>query len=554
MKRILKEWLKNPKSSLLLVMYMILSIGYSILSVTLITLIAKCFDERSTQSLIEVLIVAIATVIATPLYRYCINAAKLKNFTSIANRWYSKLIEADYRMFAKYSCADIYSTGSFLWNINAMMISTANLILDIIEIIIQISAIWIIAPTIVIPVIVIYTISILVFKIFYTKMSERAKISKDCVKKRNQQSENITYGFAEVRSFGTQEMHKEKIGIINDEIEKTKLSKTNMLVGLVASIELFEKGSMMAGVLYCLSQLADNVITASTAMAVITFIANIISPLVRILDYFDEVSENLSLADDFEKIINFDNDSNHGDVELDGFNDSIKFDNVNFSYEKSSNTLDGISFEVKKGMKVGICGVSGGGKSTIFKLLNRFYRPNKGSITIDGISIYDVDAKSFGRIFGSVHQSNTIFPGSIKDNICYGIENVMESELIDAAKKANIYDFIMSLPNKFNTDVGPRGLKLSGGQQQRIALARIFLRNPKIVLLDEATSALDNESETLIQEAIEKLDCTVIAIAHRLSTIRSFDKIVVVNSGKIVESGSHDELVALNGAYASMLK
>lgn len=185
----------------------------------------------------------------------------------------------------------------------------------------------------------------------------------------------------------------------------------------------------------------------------------------------------------------------------------------------------------------------------------RFYNDYSGSISIDGVNIKEFTNESFRRFVGMVQQDNFIFNDTIYKNITYGSVGFTENDIIEACKKASLYKFIMSLPDKFDTVVGPRGLKLSGGQKQRIALARIFLRNPEIVIFDEATSALDNTSETIIQEAIEKLEGkTVITVAHRLSTIKDCDKIIVIDNHKIAEMGTHDELIAKKGIYASLQK
>jgi ATP-binding cassette subfamily B protein len=263
----------------------------------------------------------------------------------------------------------------------------------------------------------------------------------------------------------------------------------------------------------------------------------------------------MGLASEYDAIISYKEYEIDGDIELNTFNNSIKIENVTFSYGNTKNTINNINMEIKKGQRIGICGVSGGGKSTLLKLINRFYVPKSGCITIDGFDIQDISLKSYRKYIGSVHQDNTIFPGTIRDNIMYGSPYATEGELIDACKKANILDFILGLEKKFNTEVGPRGLTLSGGQKQRIALARLFIRNPEIILLDEATSALDNESETLIQDAVDNLEGkTIITIAHRLSTIKNCDIIYVLGNNGIVESGTHEELVAKHGVYYSMLK
>ena len=240
---------------------------------------------------------------------------------------------------------------------------------------------------------------------------------------------------------------------------------------------------------------------------------------------------------------------------LNSFKDKISINDVKFAYSETSSVLNGLNIEIHKGEKIGICGETGDGKSTLLKLLNRFYIPNSGSISIDGVDINLTTLKSYRHMVGSVHQENIIFPGTIKQNILFAVPNATEYELIEACRKSEILDFVLSLPGKFDTIVGPRGLTLSGGQKQRIALARLFLQDPEIILLDEATSALDNETENLIQDTIKKLDGkTIITVAHRLSTIKDCDKIYVMKGGIVAECGTHEELMHAHGLYFSMNK
>jgi len=228
----------------------------------------------------------------------------------------------------------------------------------------------------------------------------------------------------------------------------------------------------------------------------------------------------------------------------------IKFENVSFSHE-SKKVLDNISLTIEKGKMLALVGPSGGGKTTLCNLIPRFYTVDSGDIKIDGKSIYDVKVESLRKNIGIVQQDVFLFTGTIKENILIGKTNATDEEVIEAAKKANIHDLIMQMPDGYDTNVGERGTKLSGGQKQRIAIARIFLKNPPILILDEATSALDNITERLIQESLEDL-CkgrTTIVVAHRLSTIQAADEIIVLTDNGIEERGTHQELLASKGFY-----
>jgi len=234
----------------------------------------------------------------------------------------------------------------------------------------------------------------------------------------------------------------------------------------------------------------------------------------------------------------------------------IKFHNVSFAYENGETVLRNINLEIKPGQKIGLVGPSGAGKTTLAKLILRFYDPTEGKITIDGYDLREVKQESLRRQIGIVLQEPFLFKGSIAENIAYGNPGAPPEKIIEAAKAANIHDFILSLPEAYDTDVGERGHRLSGGEKQRVSIARALLRDPRILILDEATSSVDTATESLIQQALERLmeNRTSIIIAHRLSTLRNADKIVVVDRGKIVEEGSHEELIRLGGLYSRLCR
>ena len=246
---------------------------------------------------------------------------------------------------------------------------------------------------------------------------------------------------------------------------------------------------------------------------------------------------------------------NDKDFDVEEFKKEIEFQDVDFKYDENY-VLNKINFKVKKGEMVAIVGASGSGKSTLINLLPRFYELDNGDIKIDGKSIKSLSLKKLRNLISIVTQESILFNASIEENILLGNQNQDQHKLIEASKIANAYEFINEYEEKYKYNVGDNGSNLSGGQKQRIAISRAVISNSPILILDEATSSLDSESEKLVQDALEKLmkNKTSIVIAHRLSTIKNSDKIIVLDSGKIVESGNHDELINKNGYYSKLIK
>jgi len=291
-----------------------------------------------------------------------------------------------------------------------------------------------------------------------------------------------------------------------------------------------------------------------------TFIVSVslfIDPIKTLITFAEQLEEGITGFERFCEIMDQPVEKDKEDAkEYQNLNGDIEFKNVSFQYNSESReVLDDVSFKVKKGQTLALVGPSGGGKTTICHLLPRFYEYEQGIISIKGIDIKDVKRESLRSNIGIVQQDVFLFSGTFYDNILYGNLNASEKDVIKAAKKANIYDYIMSLPEGFNTEIGERGVKLSGGQKQRLSIARVFLKNPDILILDEATSALDNTTEALIQESLNTLKKgrTTIVVAHRLSTIKNANQILVVSNGKIIEQGNHESLMKKrNGVYKNL--
>jgi ABC-type multidrug transport system fused ATPase/permease subunit len=276
-------------------------------------------------------------------------------------------------------------------------------------------------------------------------------------------------------------------------------------------------------------------------------------------DLYASIQKSIGATENLMSVINTpgEKELNNGTLtpELDG---SISFDNVQFSYPQRQDVevLKGINFVANPNETIALVGSSGSGKSTIASLLLNYYSTNAGSIRLNTIAINEIDLYHLRSHMAFVPQEVLLFAGTIRENIAFGRTDATENEIIEAAQKANAWEFINSFPEGLNTQVGDRGIQLSGGQKQRIAIARAIIKNPKILILDEATSALDSESERLVQDALDKLMVgrTSVVIAHRLSTIRHANKIIVLKNGAIVESGTHEELTKANGLYHNLVE
>ena len=309
---------------------------------------------------------------------------------------------------------------------------------------------------------------------------------------------------------------------------------------------------LLAGGLFCIYDSAnfDYVDLVAFMLSINLFI----SPIQTLIGFFEQLQDGITGFKRFDDIMITPTEEDSPDaVDIENFEGEITFENVTFGYDERT-VIDDISFTVPKGKTYAFVGASGGGKTTLCHLIPKFYNYESGDIKIDGVSIKDITANSLRKNIGIVQQDVFLFTGTFRDNILYGDPNATDEQVIEAAKKANIHDYIMSLEKGYDTEIGERGVKLSGGQKQRLSIARVFLKNPSILILDEATSALDNTTETLIQQALSDLCVgrTTLVVAHRLSTVRKADNILVINKGKIEESGTHDELLEKNGIYKNL--
>lgn len=353
----------------------------------------------------------------------------------------------------------------------------------------------------------------------------------------------------------------------NEEIEKNKFQKSNhaflvskkdnyRCMGEFMSSNLFFQGMMyLVTLVYGGYLIANNEMSAADLAMYALYIGIFISPIQILVELMEMMQKGLSGFRRFLDVMETEPEIKDAPdaVELKDVKGRVCYEDVSFHYSDDETTvLSHVSIEIPAGKSVALVGPSGGGKTTICSLLPRFYDVTVGRVTVDGQDIRSLTLKSLRSQIGVVQQDVYLFSGSIRDNIAYGKPDATEEEIIEAAKCANIHDFIMELPDQYDTFVGERGARLSGGQKQRISIARVFLKNPPILILDEATSALDNESERWIQHSLEELskNRTTITIAHRLSTIKNADEIIVITENGIAERGTHETLLEKNGIYA----
>ena len=395
----------------------------------------------------------------------------------------------------------------------------------------------------------------LVYAYFFNKkMKQTFRVNRIKKAEINAQIEDNLSGIRVVKSFANEDLENKKFKVGNDAFLEAKKNTYKYMGGYNSGLTAF---TTMINLLVIVSgglMITKNMISVTDLVTFLLYINIFTDPIKTLIDFTEQFQNGYSGYERFLQILSIEpeiKDSENA-VSINNVKGDIKLEDVSFKYNDSSHrVLKHINLEVKAGSYVALVGSSGAGKTTLCNLIPRFYEATSGKITIDGKDIKDIKLKDLRDNIGIVQQDVYLFVGTVYDNIRYGRPDATREEVIAAAKEANAYNFIMSLPNGFETDIGQRGIKLSGGQKQRISIARVFLKNPPILIFDEATSALDNESEKIVQESMEKLakNRTTMVIAHRLSTIRNAEKILVLTDKGIEEQGTHKELMDKHGIY-----
>lgn len=371
----------------------------------------------------------------------------------------------------------------------------------------------------------------------------------------NSSLQDTLAGIRVVQSFANERIEQEKFNRSNENFLISKDANYRCMGSFMSGNAFFQGMMYLVTLVFGGFLIAHGRMEASDLAMYALYIGIFISPIQILVELTEMMQKGLSGFRRFLEVVETEPDIvDAADAKpLKNVKGNVCYEDVSFHYsDDDTQVLSHVSFEIPAGKSIALVGPSGSGKTTICSLLPRFYDVTEGRVTIDGNDVRKLTLESLRSQIGLVSQDVYLFGGSIKDNIAYGKPDATMDEIVDAAKKANIHDFIMELPDKYDTFVGERGTRLSGGQKQRISIARVFLKNPPVLILDEATSALDNESERFIQRSLEELakDRTTITIAHRLSTIRNADEILVVADCGIAERGTHEELLELDGIYA----
>ena len=561
----LKRYIKKFYSIILLNMF--LSALTGIISSAPILLIKRLFDKgiigRAEKDILYASLAMIGLALIAGILMYynsqlsgTISTGIYKN---IIDDLYSKIQTLDMKYFSDSKVGDLMSRfSSDASMINSIILDSFTIILYLMTAIFYLVVLFITDWKLTMGVFLIAPLLLVVVKRYSSKLKHMGKNRQEISGELNSKLQETLSGIRVIKAFTTENYEKSKFKNLSSKLrfftrkaigyEAKANSIAESLNYIMFALLLFFGGYRVIR--------SGGTFTPGDFMTVLAGMGAMYTPAKRALKLYNGINTNSAAVDRIFEILDIESkviDSENA-TQFKEFNSTIEFKNVDFEYEENKNVITNFNLSVKKGEKIALVGNSGGGKSTIVNLLPRFYDVSHGTIEIDGVDIKKYKLKSLRKKIGIVPQDTFLFSGTIEENIKYGNRTATTEEVIDAAKQANAHVFIEKFSNGYLTEIGERGVKLSGGQKQRIAIARAILENPEILILDEATSALDNESEKLVQDALEKLmkDKTSFVIAHRLSTVISCDKIIVLQAGEIREIGTHAELLEKNGIYKSL--
>jgi ATP-binding cassette subfamily B protein len=397
-----------------------------------------------------------------------------------------------------------------------------------------------------------------VFALYFNKMLNRAlRSNKERIGDVNAQVEDSLSGIRTVKSFANEQIEIEKFNRENNRFLHSRKRTYQAEALLYNSFETIIQLITITVIIFGSASIVNKSLDLADLITFLLYIGFMIEPIQRLTHMSTQLQEGITGFQRFMEIMNLKPaiENKPNPVTLSEVSGEIEFNQVSFRYEEHlNNVIQNLSLRILPGEYVALVGPSGAGKTTLCSLIPRFYDVTDGDVFLDGVNVRDIDLESLRNNIGIVQQDVYLFAGTVMENIRYGDPAASDNEIIEAAKLANAHDFIMNLPKGYSSEIGQRGVKLSGGQKQRLCIARVFLKNPPILILDEATSALDNESESIIKESLDLLakGRTTIVIAHRLSTIRNAKRIIVLTENGIAEQGNHNSLLACDGSYARL--
>ena len=561
----LKKYVKKFYSIIILNMF--LSALTGIISSAPILLIKRLFDKgiigRAEKDILyaSLAMIGLAVIAGILMYYNSVLSGTISTgiYKNIIDDLYTKIQTLDMKYFSDSKVGDLMSRFSNDASmINSIILDSFTIILYMMTAIFYLVVLFITDWKLTMGVFLIAPLLLVVVKRYSHKLKHMGRNKQETSGELNSKLQETLSGIRVIKAFTTENYEKSQFKNLSSKLrfytrkgigyEAKANSIAESLNYIMFSLLLFFGGYRVIR--------SGGTFTPGDFMTVLAGMGAMYTPAKRALKLYNGINTNSAAVDRIFEILDIESEITDSEnaIEFENFNTTIEFKNVDFEYEENKNVITNFSLSVKKGEKIALVGNSGGGKSTIVNLLPRFYDVSRGTIEIDGIDIKKYKLKSLRKKIGIVPQDTFLFSGTIEENIKYGNRTATTEEVIDAAKQANAHVFIEKLSNGYLTEIGERGVKLSGGQKQRIAIARAILENPEILILDEATSALDNESEKLVQDALEKLmkDKTSFVIAHRLSTVISCDKIIVLQAGEIREIGTHAELLEKNGIYKSL--
>ena len=561
----LKKYIK--KYYILIILNLLLATISSLVSSAPIALVKRLFDRgiagKSEKDILYAAgaMIMLAVIGAVLMYWNTIFSTVISSsiYKDIVTDIYNKIQTLDMEYFSSKKIGDIMTrVMTDPSNINSIILEIFDMISEIIKVIFFLGIAFYIDFDLTLGVMIVTPILVITVRRYAKRLKRSGKQRQEALDGLNSKLQETLSGIRIIRAFATEEYEINNFKKKNNNLKKIAVrsarynAKANSIMEalnyIIIALLLMFSGYRV---------LRAKSFTPGDFITIIGAISSMYTPARRAITRFNAINVNLSSITRVSEILEeIPSIVNRPDcVKFKYFADNINFENVDFHYKDNpEKILKNINLNVKKGETVAFVGNSGGGKSTLVNLIPRFFDVSDGSIKIDGIDIRNYDIKSLRKAIGIVPQETFLFAGTILSNIRYGRQDATKEEIIKAAIQANAHEFIENLPDGYDTEIGERGVKLSGGQKQRIAIARAILENPQILILDEATSALDNESEKLVQDALEKLmkGKTTFIIAHRLTTIENSNKIVVIQKGEIKEVGNHNELISKNGIYKAL--